>query len=107
MIKKIRICIVRAKYNDTTQLLKSATKELNKKKLSYKYQYALETLPKEMEEINAQIKKVEKKISEPSLYDKNPKMFNQATADLKNLVNNLADKEEQWLKLAMLSEGKE
>jgi 6,7-dimethyl-8-ribityllumazine synthase len=36
MIKKIRICIVRAKYNDTTQLLKSATKELNKKKLSYK-----------------------------------------------------------------------
>ena len=51
--------------------------------------------------------KVEKKISEPSLYDKNPKIFNQATADLKNLVNNLADKEEQWLKLAMLSEGKE
>ena len=75
--------------------------------MSYKYQYALETLPKEMEEITAQIKKVEERIAGLSLYDKNPKMFNQATADLENLVNNLADKEEEWLKLAMLSEGKE
>ena len=95
------------KVNQKTSVKIQNRKVVSKKKLSYKYQYALETLPKEMEEINAQIKKVEKKISEPSLYDKNPKMFNQATADLKNLVNNLADKEEQWLKLAMLSEGKE
>jgi len=93
--------------NQKTSVKIQNRKVVSKKKLSYKYQYALETLPKEMEEINAQIKKVEKKISEPSLYDKNPKMFNQATADLKNLVNNLADKEEQWLKLAMLGEGKE
>ncbi|MBT5383700.1 MAG: ATP-binding cassette domain-containing protein [Kordiimonadaceae bacterium] len=93
--------------NQKTSVKIQNRKVVSKKKLSYKYQYALETLPKEMEEINAQIKKVEKKISEPSLYDKNPKMFNQATADLKNLVNNLADKEEQWLKLAMLSESKE
>ena len=36
MIKKIKICIVRSKYNNTSQLLKSATKELNKKKINYK-----------------------------------------------------------------------
>jgi 6,7-dimethyl-8-ribityllumazine synthase len=36
MKKKIEICIVRSKYNDTTQLLKSATNELVKKKIHYK-----------------------------------------------------------------------
>jgi len=36
MKKKIKICIVRSKYNDTTLLLKSATKELNKRKIYYK-----------------------------------------------------------------------
>ena len=36
MKKKIKICIVRSKYNQTSQLLGSATKELSKRKISYK-----------------------------------------------------------------------
>lgn len=36
MKKKINICIVQSKYNKTDQLLKSAIKELVKKKISYK-----------------------------------------------------------------------
>jgi 6,7-dimethyl-8-ribityllumazine synthase len=36
MKKKIRICIVRSKYNDTTKLLESATKELVRRKIDYK-----------------------------------------------------------------------
>ena len=36
MKKKIKICIVRSKYNETSQILKSATKELTKRKLHYK-----------------------------------------------------------------------
>jgi 6,7-dimethyl-8-ribityllumazine synthase len=36
MKKKINICIVRSKYNDTSQILKSATKELKKQKISFK-----------------------------------------------------------------------
>ena len=36
MKKKIKICIVRSKYNQTSLLLKSATKELIKRKISYK-----------------------------------------------------------------------
>ena len=36
MKKKINICIVRSKYNDTTQILRSATKELKKQKINYK-----------------------------------------------------------------------
>ena len=36
MKKKIRICIVRSRYNDTSKLLKSATLELANKKINYK-----------------------------------------------------------------------
>jgi 6,7-dimethyl-8-ribityllumazine synthase len=36
MKKKIKICIVRSKYNDTIHLLNSATKELKKNKIYYK-----------------------------------------------------------------------
>ena len=36
MKKKLKICIVRSKYNQTSQLLKSAINELIKKKISYK-----------------------------------------------------------------------
>ena len=36
MKKKIKICIVRSKYNQTSDLLKSAINELIKKKISYR-----------------------------------------------------------------------
>jgi len=36
MKKKIKICIVRSKYNKTSKLLKTAIDELIKKKISYK-----------------------------------------------------------------------
>ena len=36
MKKKIKICIVRSKYNETSNLLKTAIDELIKKKISYK-----------------------------------------------------------------------
>ena len=36
MKRKIKICIVRSKYNDTSKLLKSATTELVNQKISYK-----------------------------------------------------------------------
>jgi len=36
MKKKNKICIVRSRYNDTSQLLKSATNELIKKKIFFK-----------------------------------------------------------------------
>jgi 6,7-dimethyl-8-ribityllumazine synthase len=35
MMKKIKICIVCSKYNDTSRILKSATKELANKKINY------------------------------------------------------------------------
>ena len=36
MKKKIKICIVKSEYNDTSKLLQSAVKELKKRKISYR-----------------------------------------------------------------------
>ena len=36
MKNKIKICIVKSKYNDTSKLLKSATEELKNRKIIYK-----------------------------------------------------------------------
>jgi len=36
MKKKIKICVVRSKYNNTSELLKKATNELTKRKIYYK-----------------------------------------------------------------------
>ena len=36
MKNKIKICIVRSQYNNTSKLLQSAVKELNKRKITYK-----------------------------------------------------------------------
>ena len=36
MKKKIKICIVRSQYNDTSKLLQSAIDEIKKRKISYR-----------------------------------------------------------------------
>lgn len=88
------------KANNKTSNKKNSTS----KKLSYKHQYALETLPKEMDEIVKKIATVEVKLTEPGLYGQNPDLFNKSTAELEKLTDLLAKKEEEWLELEILRE---
>ena len=74
------------------------------KKLSYKHQYALEHLPKEIDAITKQIGKLEQKLAEPELFNKNPEVFNQAIKELETLTASLHEKEEQWLELEIMRE---
>lgn len=78
-----------------------------KKKLSYKHQFALETLPKEMDKLASQIKTFEQKLAEPDLYSRNAEEFHRATTELEKLNVDLSDKENQWLELEMLREETE
>lgn len=77
------------------------------KKLSYKHQYALDNLPREMDEISGQIKSLEQKLAAPNFYSRDAKGFNDATEQLEKLIVSLADKEEQWLELELLREETE
>lgn len=74
------------------------------KKLSFKHQFALENIPKEIAKIEKNIKMFEEKLAEPNLYSENPDLFHKCSAELEKL-NALRDqKEEEWLELEILKE---
>ena len=74
------------------------------KKLSYKQKFALETLPKRMEEASTRIASFEAKLADPTLFAKDPKAFEKTAAELDRERNGLSAMEEEWLELEMLRE---
>jgi ABC transport system ATP-binding/permease protein len=75
-----------------------------KRKLSFKEKHALETLPGQIEKLNADIARLQNTLATPNLFTKDVAAFNAAAADLKKAENKLAKAEEQWLELEMLRE---
>lgn len=74
------------------------------KKLSYKQKFALETLPKRMDEAEAKIAGLETTIADPAFYARDPAGFRKTAAALDALRAELAALEEEWLELEMLRE---
>ncbi|MGR6432847.1 ABC-F family ATP-binding cassette domain-containing protein [Rhizobium sp. PAMB 3182] len=79
----------------------------NKGKLSYKQKFALENLPKQMEEAEAKAAKIEEKMADPNLFTKDPAGFNKLAAELEALRAKITAMEEEWLELEMLREEME
>jgi ATP-binding cassette subfamily F protein uup len=75
-----------------------------KKKLSFNEKYALDTLPKEMARLEGEIAAFQKKLGDPSLYARDRKAFEQATAAMARAQAALAEAEEKWLALEILRE---
>jgi ATP-binding cassette subfamily F protein uup len=74
------------------------------KKLSYKQKFALESLPKKMEEENAKIATLEKRLADPALFARDPAGFQKIAATLDAERAALHAMEEEWLELEMLRE---
>lgn len=77
----------------------SSPKEPQNKKLSYKYQRLLETLPNEIEKLEASIKALEKQLEDSNLYLANPQKYNQISTQLVNDKKKLDELLNQWLKI--------
>ncbi|WP_295912712.1 ABC-F family ATP-binding cassette domain-containing protein [uncultured Bartonella sp.] len=75
-----------------------------KQKLSYKQKYALEKLPSEIDALHNEIAKMEKEFSDPDLYTKNAKRFEELSRLLEQKRKDLEAKENEWLELEMLKE---
>ncbi len=73
-------------------------------KLSFKDKHALETLPKEMAALEAEIAKLQKVMTDPDLYSRNPKRFSETSDALAAAQGKLATHEERWLELEILRE---
>lgn len=76
-------------------------------KLSYKHKFRLESLPKEIEKIEAEIEILNIALVDPELYAKNPDLFNTKSNALVEAQMKLAACEEEWLELEMMRESAE
>ena len=75
-----------------------------KRKLSFKDKHALDTLPKEIDKLDAEIALLNKALAAPDLYSKDPNGFAAKSKALEAAAARKASAEEQWLELEMLRE---
>jgi ATP-binding cassette subfamily F protein uup len=73
-----------------------------KRKLSFKEKHALDTLPGRMEDLEAEIAKLQDKLGAPNFFAKDPDGFAKASAALEKAQSKLSKCEEEWLELEML-----
>ena len=75
-----------------------------KRRLSFNEKHALETLPKTIETLQAEIAKQQKLLDDPELYSKDRKRFDQASQAIAAAHDKLSEAETRWLELEMLRE---
>jgi len=75
-----------------------------RKKLTFADQHALKVLPERIDELAAELRRLEKELSAPDLYRKNPAAFSEATMALANTRAALTAAEEEWLAVELRRE---
>jgi ATP-binding cassette subfamily F protein uup len=75
-----------------------------KRRLMFKDKHALETLPKIIAKLQAEIKELQGKLDDPAFYARDRAAFEKVTAALGGLQQEIAAAEEQWLELEIMRE---
>ena len=75
-----------------------------KNKLSFKFKYELENLPKEIEDIQLRINKINSELKNSNLYLNDIDRFNEITKDMRELKESLLIKEDRCLNLLEMEE---
>ncbi|MFO1108912.1 MAG: ATP-binding cassette domain-containing protein [Bradyrhizobium sp.] len=75
-----------------------------KRRLSFNEKHALETLPKTIEKLQAEIARQQRLLDDPDLYRKDRKKFDEASAAIAAAQIELAAAEDRWLELEVLRE---
>src|SRR6267143_1155650 len=76
----------------------------SKRKFNFKDKHALETLPKTMAKLQAEIAKQQRHLDDPNLYRKDRKRFDTASAALTTAQKELKEAEDKWLELEVMRE---
>ena len=82
----------------------AAPSAASKRRLNFNEKHALETLPKAMAKLQAEIAKQQKLLDDPYLYAKDRKKFDAASAAIAKAQQELAAAEDRWLELEVLRE---
>jgi ATP-binding cassette subfamily F protein uup len=90
---------------DAAEKPEAAPRSANtKRKLSFKEKHALETLPKTIAALQAEIARHQAALHDPQLFSRDPAKFEAASKGLEKAGADLAAAEDQWLELEMLRE---
>jgi ATP-binding cassette subfamily F protein uup len=81
-----------------------AASSASKRKLNFNDKHALETLPKTIANLQAEIAKQQRHLDDPNLYKKDRKKFDQCSAALSTAQKALEAAEDKWLELEVLRE---
>ncbi len=84
--------------------LAPVTAATGKRKLSFKEKHALETLPKQIEALKAEILTLNRALADAQLYAKDPKSFDAKSKKLVEVDAKRAAAEDHWLELELLRE---
>jgi ATP-binding cassette subfamily F protein uup len=76
-----------------------APRSPRKERLSFKEQRELEELPARLDALSAEIGEIERRLSEPDFYGRDPKGFAAATQRLAAAISERSQAEERWLDL--------
>jgi len=74
-------------------------------KLTYKEQYALETLPQKISDLEKEIATLNARLADPELFSKNPDGFAASAAQLDEKKSALEKAEEEWLEISIKQES--
>jgi ATP-binding cassette subfamily F protein uup len=75
-----------------------------KRRLNFNEKHALETLPKTIAKLQAEIARQQRALDDPDLYAKDRKKFEEASAAIATAQQDLAAAEDRWLELEVLRE---
>jgi ABC transport system ATP-binding/permease protein len=103
---------VKARASDTKPVPKAsktpkpdgAERPAARKKMGFKEKHALETLPKKLEGLRAEVQRLQAVLADASLFARDPAAFKRTLADLEAAQAALSAGEDQWLELEMLRE---
>jgi len=91
------------KFNDVIKISKK--EKIQKPKLSYKFQYELDKLPNEIQDIEIKIKKINDELMNSNLYLDNNDRFDNITKEFTVLKITLQVKENRWIELTEMKEN--
>jgi ATP-binding cassette subfamily F protein uup len=76
----------------------------SKRRLNFNEKHALDTLPKTIAKLQADIAKLQRFLDDPNLYAKDRKKFDETSAALAKAQKGLEEAEDRWLELEVLRE---
>jgi ATP-binding cassette subfamily F protein uup len=96
---------VKAASVETGKASKNGTPSgASKRRLNFNEKHALETLPKTISKLQAEIAKQQRHLDDPNLYKKDRKKFDTASDALTKAQKELQEAEDKWLELEVLRE---